>query len=118
MRLQRRGHVTVTLVHPTAAKDRLGNRAGGAVRTVIENALFSSPQPMAERTSPDQAEVLAPATFNLPGLYDVGADDLIQVGDYPTVPSAGVVVETWQVLGGGTRLVDRTRVPVTQARSS
>jgi hypothetical protein len=106
MRAQRRAAVTVTLTRP-AGKDKYGDAVEPAGSPVeIQRAIFQ-PASMLERTSDDQAPVLQVAAWDLPGVHDVRAGDLITHG-----------ADVWQAEGGGTVWLDRTKVPVTQARAS
>lgn len=109
MRSQRRAPATVTLVRSTRVTDTddLGDAPASPVapeRIEIAGAMFE-PQQILTRSGNDQVPVVRPAVWNLPGVYDVDADDLIE--------HEGT---TWQVTGGGNVWLDRTKVPVTETR--
>lgn len=123
MRPQRRTPVSVILAHITTTTD-MGNETTTATGVLVAGAIFN-PEAIAERSSTDQAAVLAPAFFDVPGVYDVDADDLVHVTtleELPTDPDeleellVTVTDQTWQVVGGGGVWLDRTKVPVQQAR--
>lgn len=107
MRSQRRVGQTVQLVRVTVSEDELGNAEDPSTSsTEIDGAIFE-PERALERTSADQAPVLQPAVWNLPGVYTVDADDQIVHGD-----------TTWFVIGGGEVWLDRTKVPVQLTRTT
>lgn len=105
MRTQRRTPVTVVLLTTTRTDDNgLGDYTEITTETTIEGCTFE-PQQIVESVDPDQPAIVQPAFFNLPGVHDLDADDLLRVGD-------GDDAETWQVVGGATVWLDRTKVPV------
>lgn len=104
MRNQRRTPLTVQLIQVTSTKDPLGNATETTSTTTVEGATFD-PERTIERTGEDQVPIVQPAVFNLPGVYEINADDLVIHAD-----------TTWQVVGGGAVWLDRTKVPVVQPR--
>lgn len=123
MRIQRRSPVSVILVHITTTRD-MGNEDETATGTLVKGALFN-PETISERPSPDQAAVFEPAFFDVPGVHDVDADDLVHVTELTELPTdpgeleqllKTVTPSTWQVDGGGAVWLDRTKIPVVQAR--
>lgn len=124
MRTQRRAPVTVILAHITTTQD-MGNETEDATGTRVELAMFN-PEQTLERSSTDQAPVVQPAFFDVPGVHDIDADDLVHVTDVqlPEDPDElkalllTVTPTSWQVVGGGNVWLDRTKVPVVQPRSA
>lgn len=118
MRTQRRAARTVTIAAVAKSDDSdVGDSTETHTFTEVERAIFEPERPL-ERTGDGQALVVRPAMFNLPGVHDLDADDLILEGalDVVVVDDAivgGTVV--WQVVGGSTVWLDRTEVPVTRA---
>lgn len=112
MRSQRRPPVTVTVVQLTTTVDKYGDGTSpDPVRTVVDGAIFE-PEQMVERVGDDQAPVLRPAHWNLPGVFELDSDDRIEIGpeEAPT--------DVWLVDGGSAVWLDRTKVPVKQAKGS
>ncbi|HET6154357.1 MAG TPA: hypothetical protein VFE15_15540 [Marmoricola sp.] len=105
MRTQRRARVVVQLVRTNVVEDQFGNSAETPRNETVHKCQFY-PSPPAERSGDDSARILQTGFWDLPGDHPLLADDLIKAG--------GV---TWQVVGGSTLWLDRTKVPVQQARA-
>lgn len=109
--------MTVTLVQITTADpDGLGDDTTTAVVTTVEGAQFD-PERISERPGDDQAAVVLPAVFNVPGVFDVDADDMVLEGEVAEEDLNDYDGPTWYVLGGAAVWLDRTKIPVTQTRS-
>lgn len=108
----------MTLVRVTSEDvGGLGDITETTTAQVIENAMFD-PAHIDERTHSDQAPVLQPAVFNLPGVHDVDANDRILVGAVEVDDIAAYDGPTWYVTGGGLVWLDRTKVPVSETREA
>lgn len=105
MRTQRRQGHTVTLRGVTTTEDARGNRTETTSNTTITGALFE-PERTVESVDPDQPPVQLSAFWNLPGVHDIGHDEVIVDGD-----------TSWYVNGEAQVWLDRTKVPVTAART-
>jgi hypothetical protein len=125
VRTQRRPAVNVILVHITTTRD-MGNENQSATGILVKGAIFNPSAPL-ERPSPDQASVFQPAFFDVPGVFDVDADDLVHVTALEELPAdpeeldtllQTITSSTWQVDGGASVWGDRTKVPVVQARKT
>jgi hypothetical protein len=109
VRSQRRAPVTVILVHNTRTDDNgLGDFTQTPTPVTVDGAIFE-PQTPLEHAGEDQAPVLAPAAWNVPGVHELGADDEVHVGE-------GDDLVVWYIVGGSTVWLDRTRIPVSQIR--
>jgi hypothetical protein len=118
VRTQRRPAVDVTLVHVTSTT-AMGDTDATATGTEVRGALFDPAQQILERVGDTQAAVVQPAVFNLPGIYSLDVDDLIQVRvDIAADQLLDIDDSTWQVVGGSTVWLARTKVSVVQARRS
>lgn len=105
MRSQRRAPVTVTLVAISrAGDDGISNFTEAEATAVVKGAIFQ-PEQLAERAGEDQAHVLQPASWDVPGAYSLGANDEVRYGD-----------EVWYVTAGSTAWLDRTNIPVSRTR--
>lgn len=100
MRSQRRSGRTVVLVAVVKTRSDVGDSTETETPTTVHGAIFEPERPL-ERTGDSRATVVRPAMWNLPGVHELDADDLVKDGDV-----------TWQVLGGSTVWLDRTEVPV------
>lgn len=107
MRSQRRAPGTVQLIFVTTIKDNLGNETTSTEVVESDGAIFN-PESILERTGNDQAPVVAPAFWNVPGAFVLDADDLVIEGGDPD----DVDATTWQVVGGSALWLDRTKIPV------
>jgi len=123
VRTQRRPPVSVILVHIVTTSD-MGNEDETVTGTLVPGAIFN-PEQIAERSSTDQAAVVQPAFFDVPGVQQVDADDLVHVTELDELPTdpdeleallTTITSSTWQVDGGGSVWLDRTKVPVVQPR--
>lgn len=86
----------------------LGDFTETPAPVTVPGAIFEPERPQ-ERAGQDQAHVLAPAAFNVPGVYELTADDQVHVGE-------GDQRVVWYVVGGSTVWLDRTNIPVSQTR--
>jgi hypothetical protein len=118
VRTQRRPPVDVTLVHVTSTTT-MGDTNESATGEEVKRALFEPAQQILERAGDTQVAVLQPAAFNLPGIYSLDVDELIQIGiGIDPNQLLEVTDGTWQVVGGSTVWRDRTKVPVVQPRGT
>jgi hypothetical protein len=116
VRTQRRAPVDVTLVHVTSTTT-MGDTDATATGEEVKRALFDPAQQILERAGDTQAVVVQPAVFNLPGIHTLDVHDLIQEGiDLDPDHLLDIGDGTWQVVGGSAVFLDRTKVPVVQAR--
>lgn len=104
MRQQRRAGRTVILRSVTTTEDARGNQTEAPTDATIRGALFE-PERTVESVDPDQPPVQLSAFWNLPGVHEVGHDEVIVDGD-----------DTWYVNGEAQVWLDRTKVPVTGVR--
>lgn len=105
MRTQRRAPLTVQLITVTkTGDDGLGNFTKPETSCTVRGATFEPERP-AERAGEDQAPVMQPAAFNVPGCHHLGANDQVRCNG-----------ATWYVVGGSTVWLDRTNIPVSQTR--
>jgi hypothetical protein len=111
MRSQRRAPRTVTLTHVTTTRSNIGDETESTTQTVVVGAVFE-PERALERTGNDQAPVLQPAVWNLPGVLAADSDDLITEGDATDPDFDSDSAATWQVVGEGVVWLDRTKIPV------
>lgn len=95
---------TVQLIRTNTTLDQFGDGTETPARRSVPGALFVPNAPQ-ERAGETQVKVVQTGHWNLPGCHQLNADDLIRDGNVD-----------WQVVGGGTVLVDRTKVPVQRAR--
>lgn len=105
MRLQRRPGLTVELHRVTTATDTLGDSTYSDAVTIVRGALFE-PSRVVESVDPNVAAVVESAAFNLPGVHNIDADDHLVANGM-----------RWDVAGDAQVWLDRTRVPVKNARS-
>lgn len=106
MRTQRRQGRTVTLRSVTTREDARGNRVEEPDDATITGALFE-PERTIESVDPDQPAVTLSAFWNLPGVHQIGSDEVIVDG-----------ATTWYVNGEAQVWLDRTKVPVTTTRTA
>lgn len=104
MRTQRRAPLTVRLVTVTTDRSPKGDETSTEKICVVHNATFE-PERIFERAGTDQARVVQPAAFNVPGRHRLNANALVRCG--------GV---EWRVVGGSTVWLDRTNVPVVRSK--
>lgn len=108
----------MTLVQVTTDDpDGLGDDTTTAVVTTVEGAQFD-PERTLERAGDDQAAVILPAVFNVPGVFELDADDMVIPGEVTEEDLADYDGEVWYVVGGSAIWLDRTKIPVTQTRST
>lgn len=111
MRSQRRSPVTVQLVSIARTEDNgLGDFTKTPTSITVDGAIYEPERPL-ERAGDDQAPVLQPASFNVPGVHTLLADDEVHIG-------ADDDLVVWYVVGGSTVWLDRTNIPVSRTRSS
>lgn len=114
MRSQRRSTVTVDLVQVTRTDDNgLGDFTKTPNTTTVAGAIYEPERPT-EHAGEDQARVLQPAAFNVPGIHELGADDEVRVHTGPEAEDR----EVWYVVGGSSPWLNRTNVPVSRTRTS
>lgn len=101
----------MTLVRIDTTEDAAGDETEDRTETPVAGAIFE-PERTLERTSNDQAPVLVPASWNIPGVRELDSDDLIVEGDTTDDAFDPDTAVTWQVIGAGVVWLDRTKVPV------